>query len=51
MNFQETFAPIIKWLTICVVVVMATTNNCTIQHLDAKTTFFKGILHEEVYMF
>jgi hypothetical protein len=50
MDFQETFAPIIKWLTICVIVVMATRNNWTIRHLDVRTTFLKCILHEEVYI-
>jgi hypothetical protein len=48
INFEETFAPIIKWVTIRVVVALATQRRWIICHLDVKTTFLNGELIEEV---
>jgi hypothetical protein len=39
IDFEETFAPIIKWVTIKVVVALVAQRKWIIRHLDVKTTF------------
>jgi hypothetical protein len=50
IDFEETFAPIIKWVTIRVVEALAAQRKWIICHLDVKTTFLNGELIEEVCM-
>jgi hypothetical protein len=47
---EKTFAPIVKWVTTHVVVVLAIRHNWNIKHLDVKTTFLNNDLVKEVYM-
>jgi hypothetical protein len=44
IDFEETFAPIVKWVTIRAIVALATQRRWIIHHLDVKTTFFNGEL-------
>jgi hypothetical protein len=39
INYEKTFAPIVKRATIRMVVVLAVQHNWSIKHLDVKTTF------------
>jgi hypothetical protein len=50
IDFEETFAPIVKWVTIKAIVTLATQRRWIIRHLDVKMTFLNGELIEDVYM-
>ncbi len=50
IDFEETFAPIVKWVTIKVVVALGVQRRWIIHHLDVKMTFLNGELIEEVCM-
>jgi hypothetical protein len=50
LDFQETFAPIIKWSTIRSVIVLINHFGWKISHMDVKTTFLNNDKKEEVYM-
>jgi ATP-binding cassette subfamily B (MDR/TAP) protein 1 len=50
LDFQETFAPIIKWSTIRSVTVLITHFGWKISHMDVKTMFLNNDKKEEVYM-
>jgi hypothetical protein len=39
INYEKSFAPIVKWVTMRMVVVLAVQHNWSIKHLDVKTTF------------
>lgn len=50
LDYDETFAPVIKWVTIRTVVALAASKRWQIHHMDVRTAFLHGILREEVYM-
>ena len=50
MDFDETFAPVVKLTSICVLCTLAVTLNLQFHHLDVNTAFLNGILKEEIYM-
>jgi len=50
LDNMETFAPIIKWSTIQLLCILASQCNWNINHLDVKTTFLHGELHEQIFM-
>ncbi len=50
LDFQKTFAPIIKWSTIRSVIALVIHFGWKISHMDVKTTFFDNDKKEEVYM-
>jgi len=50
IDFDETFAPIVKWVNIWTLVAFATSRRWMIKHYDVKTAFFNGKLNEEVFM-
>jgi hypothetical protein len=39
IDFTKTFAPVIKWATICTVVALATAQQWTVHHMDVRTAF------------
>lgn len=49
-DFQETFSPVIKPVTVRIVLTIDVTNNWTIQHIDVNNSFLNGPLEEEVFM-
>jgi hypothetical protein len=51
LDFDETFTPIVKWPTIFIVVVITSKNQWAIKHLEVKTTFLKGDLEKQVFMY
>nr|KYP41982.1 Retrovirus-related Pol polyprotein from transposon TNT 1-94 [Cajanus cajan]KYP45715.1 Retrovirus-related Pol polyprotein from transposon TNT 1-94 [Cajanus cajan] len=49
-NFNETFSPIIKPMTIRLILTLAITNNWEIHQLDVNNAFLNGLLNETIYM-
>lgn len=49
-DFNETFSPVIKLVTIRIILTLALTYNWPLQQLDINNAFLNGILEEEVYM-
>ena len=50
VDFLETFAPVVRWETIRILIAIAVHLNWPIHQLDVLTTFLNGILKEDVYM-
>jgi hypothetical protein len=49
LDYEETFAPVVKWGTLRTILALAAQRHYPIYHLDVKTTFLHGHLSEEVY--
>jgi hypothetical protein len=50
VDYEETFAPVVKYVTIRSIIGMAVANNWKIQQMDVKTAFLYGNLEENIYM-
>jgi len=50
VDFEETFAPVVKWSTVRSLVALAAQSGWKILHLDVKTAFLNRDLREEVFM-
>ncbi|GKC03692.1 retrovirus-related pol polyprotein from transposon TNT 1-94 [Tanacetum coccineum] len=50
IDFEESFAPVARIEAIHIFIVNAATKNMPIYHMDVKTTFLNGELHEVVYV-
>ncbi|GJW79526.1 retrovirus-related pol polyprotein from transposon TNT 1-94 [Tanacetum coccineum] len=50
IDFEESFAPVVRIEAICIFVANAAHKNMTIYQMDVKTTFLNGELKEEVYV-
>ena len=50
MDFDETFAPVVKLTSICILCALASLLKLHFHHLDVNTAFLNGILQEEIYM-
>jgi hypothetical protein len=50
MDYNETFALVVKFTSICCILALAAVENMEIHQMDMKTTFFNGELEEEIYM-
>ncbi len=50
IDYVETFSPIIKINSICILLALVAHNDYEIHQFDVKTTFLNVILHEHIYM-
>jgi hypothetical protein len=50
IDFEETFALVVKWSTIRAFTMRAAQQDHTIHYMDVKTTILYGLLKDEVYM-
>ncbi|GKC75025.1 retrovirus-related pol polyprotein from transposon TNT 1-94 [Tanacetum coccineum] len=50
INFEESFAPVVRIKAIRIFIANVASKNMTIYQMDVKTTFFNGNLKEEVYV-
>ncbi len=50
IDFNDTYAPVMKYKSLRIILALATILNYDIQHLDVQTAFLNATLKEEVYM-
>ncbi|SPO29799.1 uncharacterized protein UTRI_10282 [Ustilago trichophora] len=50
IDYEETFAPVLKFSTLRVLIAMATSLNLQIEQMDVVTAFLNGEITEDIYM-
>jgi hypothetical protein len=50
IDYEKTYSPIAKMITIRTIIIMATIKGWSLHQMDVKNVFFHGDLQEEVYM-
>lgn len=49
-DYQETYSPVVKLITVCILLAIATQKDLHIHQMDVKSAFLNGDLNEEIYM-
>ena len=49
MDYHETFALVAKMDSICLVLAIFASKHWEVHHVDVKSTFMHGDIHEEIY--
>ena len=50
VDYHETFAPVIKYQSLRLILAVATQRSMHIHQMDIKTAFLNGELEEEIYL-
>ena len=50
LDYHETFAPFAKMDSIRLVLVISASKHWEVHHMDVKSAFLHGYIHEEIYM-
>ena len=50
LDYFDTYSPVTRIKSICMLIAIAVTHNFEIRQMDVKTTFLNGELNEENYM-
>jgi hypothetical protein len=50
LDFGETFAPVARLKDIWILLAFAASNGFKLYQVDVKSTFLKGVIHDEVYV-
>jgi hypothetical protein len=50
IDYSETFSPISKMNSICLVLSLVASQGWSVYQMDVKSVFLHGDLHEEIYM-
>ena len=50
MDYHETFAPIAKMDSICLVLAISASKQWEVHHMDIKYEFIHGYIYEDIYM-
>ena len=50
MDYHDTFAPVAKMDSICLVLAISASKHWEVHHMDVNSTFLNGYLHEDIYM-
>ena len=50
VDYHETFAPVAKMDSICLVLAISASKHWEVHHMDVKSSFLHGNIHEKIYM-
>ena len=50
IDYEETFALVVKWSSICILLTLATQSNLEVHQMDVKMAFLNGNLEHDIFM-